>query len=740
MRPPHWNLPTPPQLNVGHSILVLSMALLTSVLLPSPSAPVSLRRSSLPDLSVSLPPGSGVLGGLVTSWGTNSSLVSAGQANKLFPSSSPFDASLCTLRSQFQLQETRLAAFERRLSVYKAQHATLQFANETLRSELQALRETKARPRLTADKQSLDLLLRSSNHTLEVDESIEGQLPPLPSIQSGPSTPERDSPTHPVNQPFTASSSSSPSASHLELQTINDQLRAEIVELKQSNAYLTSDADAANLELSRVRTEFYGERAQARFQLRTIQAIRDRNAVLEKNVADRDRFIHAVAQTHIHYPVIGEAYEAVKEGTDPEDALVDAILRASSNPKSVWSKLIPRIVGPRSADEYIAAIHLALDAQKQLVKSRKVSNFWKTLAQCDPDNATTITPSTSILPEDIRTLSHLSKEPVVVDDLLAVLNAERARAGKRTSISPKRARYDSDSPFYLTKAPHTLTSTRAAFTDEADHFAADPNPPKSIASSSPDPGVAPVVPTGTVAQERAESAEEDSSSSTIVPSTMVALADTASQETVTPAALNRQTRLTSRIPITSPRKRHHSTSPASKLVNPHSPKVGASGPAPRTVKATFSFVPPSPSSSKVRYTPSIPIRSRLSTPQRSGTNARLPLTNVTNKSSSASRFVVRKPAKPQHTNLAGESQVPSPSFQQQRPSKPSAKELGKRRGVIMSEVVPLFSVCGPPIIYCVKFLTVTDSGKVVLATNQFNLILDPPMLFLLAMRAMCVNH
>jgi TolA-binding protein len=199
-------------------------------------------------------------------------------------------------------------------------------------------------------------------------------------------------------------------------------METENNELRHDNMILLSDSQALEQELSNFRADYYTERFQSKIRVQCARADKDRIIILSDKLEQAEKFIMAMVDIKLHEPVLGRAAEAVKEGADAEEALIDAVRAAATKKGSAWSRIIPAIVGPRSPEHYLSAINLALMLQKDLHESEKISNFWKTIAKLDPVNADTITPSPSLLSEvGGQDVEHSRSEQAVLDEMIALL-------------------------------------------------------------------------------------------------------------------------------------------------------------------------------------------------------------------------------------------------------------------------------------------------------------------------------
>ena len=199
-------------------------------------------------------------------------------------------------------------------------------------------------------------------------------------------------------------------------------MESENTELRHANMVLRSDSQALEQELSNFRADYYAERFQSKVRIQCARADKDKIIILTDKLEQAEKFIMAMVDIKLHEPVLGRAAEAVKDGADAEEALIDAVRMAATRKGSAWSRIIPAIVGPRSPEHYLSAINFALMLQKDLHEREKVASFWKTIALLDPVNANTITPSSSLLSEvGGEDVQHSITEQAVLDEMIAFL-------------------------------------------------------------------------------------------------------------------------------------------------------------------------------------------------------------------------------------------------------------------------------------------------------------------------------
>ena len=127
-------------------------------------------------------------------------------------------------------------------------------------------------------------------------------------------------------------------------------MESENNELRHANMVLRSDSQALEQELSNLRADYYAERFQSKVRIQCARADKDKIIILTDKLEQAEKFIMAMVDIKLHEPVLGRAAEAVKEGADAEEALIDAVRVAATKKGSAWSRIIPAIVGPRSPE------------------------------------------------------------------------------------------------------------------------------------------------------------------------------------------------------------------------------------------------------------------------------------------------------------------------------------------------------------------------------------------------------
>ena len=448
-------------------------------------------------------------------------------------------------------------------------------------------------------------------------------------------------------------------------------MEAENNELMHANVVLRSDSQALEQELSNLRADYYAERFQSKVRIQCARADKDKIIILTDKLEQAEKFIMAMVDIKLHEPVLGRAAEAVKEGADAEEALIDAVRVAATKKGSAWSRIIPAIVGPRSPEHYLSAINFALMLQKDLHEREKVASFWKTIAKLDPVNTNTITPSSSLLSEvGGEDVEHSISEQAVLDEMIAFLtNGDSLSRSNQPAYSAEVVASD----LILTEDKITVASIPIINSSIIQPEAAlRANPILPVSSPSTTASI-PIIKSPFIQPEvalRAKPISPVSSLSTTKECRTQVTPLSKTPETVKVTGVS-QPMHTSQIPVSPFRsKTKPSEITQSKLPSPVSPSKVLSSPSPASpLRISFKK-----STTPIRKVPSTPIRSRLSTP-RTNTFKRPALTTI-DLNRPTRMDTSRKP-----NNVSDDTVGKKPTLIRNR-----SKSLEKRRGVIMEEI------------------------------------------------------
>lgn len=216
-------------------------------------------------------------------------------------------------------------------------------------------------------------------------------------------------------------------------QSAYDDESAENVRLREENANLRLDARICEEELNTFRSNYYAERFKANVRKRLTKSLEANFAAQTLKLEQAEKFISSLIEVGLHQPVLVDAWRSVDAGQIAEDALVDAIKKAALVPGTSWSRIIPAVIGPRTSDEYLGAIDLALKITQDLKNTRKIAKFWKSSVKNGPSQKDIVTPSPSEL-SDTSFLGDVTRpgQSTAVDDLLKQLRSGGLHATKFT--------------------------------------------------------------------------------------------------------------------------------------------------------------------------------------------------------------------------------------------------------------------------------------------------------------------
>ncbi|KAG1809342.1 uncharacterized protein BJ212DRAFT_604069 [Suillus subaureus] len=171
------------------------------------------------------------------------------------------------------------------------------------------------------------------------------------------------------------------------------QPESDTFRLRQANSELAADlADVTN-DLSRTRNELYTEMTKlARFQHQLARGM-DHIQKLESRF---QRLAGLLVDIGIPYFTVQRISDALDSDLGTADhLLVNAIGDAVHDPEALLSRLKPAVIGHPVLEQYQSALHMTLSVRRKVRAQKKVSKFWKRLAQEDDRYTDTVTPSSS---------------------------------------------------------------------------------------------------------------------------------------------------------------------------------------------------------------------------------------------------------------------------------------------------------------------------------------------------------
>ncbi|KAG2355453.1 hypothetical protein BDR07DRAFT_1613664 [Suillus spraguei] len=215
---------------------------------------------------------------------------------------------------------------------------------------------------------------------------------------------------------------------HTASNSCTHQPEIDAFRLRQTNSELAADlADVTN-DLSRTRNELYTEMTKlARFQHQLARTV-DHIQKLELRF---QRLAGLLVDIGIPYFTVQRISDALDSDLGAADhILVDAIGDAVHDPETLLSSLKPAVIDHPVIGQYQSALHMTLSARRKVRAQKKVSKFWKRLAQEDDRYTDTVTPSTSNISSVRETLTPDRQH--AVDSLIA--RRREANAGSARDV------------------------------------------------------------------------------------------------------------------------------------------------------------------------------------------------------------------------------------------------------------------------------------------------------------------
>ncbi|KZP34359.1 hypothetical protein FIBSPDRAFT_6474 [Athelia psychrophila] len=198
--------------------------------------------------------------------------------------------------------------------------------------------------------------------------------------------------------------------------SITYSVESETIALRNTNRTLKADLVEVTKEAADARSALHAHMTKNAYQEAQIRGL----AVEFKRYQCIDGLL---ARVGLHKAVLDNALAVLEEGGNPADVIVRAIELA--NPKTETAPAASKKesssssspIGPRSQEHYVAALNMTLNVRKELKGNKKVTKFWKRVAQEGGLNADVITPSPSNV-SSIRESLSLERQKAV-DALVA---------------------------------------------------------------------------------------------------------------------------------------------------------------------------------------------------------------------------------------------------------------------------------------------------------------------------------
>ncbi|KIJ67975.1 hypothetical protein HYDPIDRAFT_83692 [Hydnomerulius pinastri MD-312] len=172
-------------------------------------------------------------------------------------------------------------------------------------------------------------------------------------------------------------------------------LETKLAHLREEKASLEQDLVDYRTDVLNTRSELYSEMLKsARYQQQTIEDFHK----IQKIEARYHRFCNLFVDIGIPQTAVDMISRVLESGNgNADDLLVDAIRDASNDENTLLARLKPIVTNDRTPEHYQSALDMALNVRKEVKSHKKLSKFWKKLAQEDARHANTITPSPSAI-------------------------------------------------------------------------------------------------------------------------------------------------------------------------------------------------------------------------------------------------------------------------------------------------------------------------------------------------------
>lgn len=176
------------------------------------------------------------------------------------------------------------------------------------------------------------------------------------------------------------------------------ELEAELTTLRAANRTLKADLVEIAKEAADARTALYAEMTKNAHLKHQAMIDTQRLQIFTAAFAKYKTIDGLLARIGLDKAVLEEALAALEDGGKAEDVVMDAIKRASA--RADYAPSGTATIGPRTPEQYAAVLNMTLRARKELKINKKLTKFWKRVAQRDGKYQDTITPS----PSDISSI------------------------------------------------------------------------------------------------------------------------------------------------------------------------------------------------------------------------------------------------------------------------------------------------------------------------------------------------
>ncbi|KAL5492560.1 hypothetical protein ACEPAI_4007 [Sanghuangporus weigelae] len=172
----------------------------------------------------------------------------------------------------------------------------------------------------------------------------------------------------------------------------------------------------------------------------------------------------------------------VKNGAvDLQEELLFVLIEAMNDPSSPWAKLVPKappVVGPRTPEQYLCVLDIAINARKEAKEKTKIAKFWKQLVSTTSDSTgedVPLTPSPSDISDTGLSEPLSSTRKVGMEELIAKRRAVAAVSEIKVDVGSVEKEYDlieyrdmSEGSHFFDPSSVTCVSPEPACTQKSD--------------------------------------------------------------------------------------------------------------------------------------------------------------------------------------------------------------------------------------------------------------------------------
>lgn len=210
------------------------------------------------------------------------------------------------------------------------------------------------------------------------------------------------------------------------------ELESELATLREANRTLKADLVEITKEAADARNTLYAHMTKSAHQEQRAAADAERIKNYMVEFARYKSIDGLLARIGLHKVVLNDALAVLEAGGNPADVVVNAIKLANAKTTETTTAKHSSPVGPRSPEQYVATLNMTLNVRKELKGNKKITKFWKRIAQEDGRNGDIITPS----PSDVSSIYEpLSAERQKALDALVARRREAVTISESKSAS-----------------------------------------------------------------------------------------------------------------------------------------------------------------------------------------------------------------------------------------------------------------------------------------------------------------